>query len=266
MLVTIVDTYTEEKIYVEPVQSDTVLFNRPRRIQKITKSKKSDASNFIITLYTDTFQISTDKYDFYIDKDGFKKEKEIFYIDDNILKLNLYNRTFIKGTIKIKTESDILNKIIPLSPNENTVAPFDEGRLDNLEQVNNNELENIVLECESQLKQRNIEYENIKNKLIEDKKYYDGVLKRKDKDCESKITNCNNDLNYCTEARNNNSIQIDELELENNQLKLENDELKKQKNKNCNNSQSTQNTLVIIGLLIIVVLLGCGIYLYFKKQ
>ena len=118
------------------------------------------------------------------------------------------------------------------------------------------------MECESELKRTNIEYENIKKKLIEDKTHYDSVLKWKDIDCESKITNCNNDLNYCTEARNNNSKQIDELE-------LENDELKKKiesKNKNSNNSQSTQNTLVIICLLIILGLLGFGIYLYFKKR
>ena len=264
MLVTIVDPYGQkEEIYVEPVQSDTVLFNRPRRIQKITKSKESYSSNFIITLYTDTFQISTDKYDFYIDKDGFKKEKEILYIDNNILTLNLYNRTFIKGTFKMKTESDILNEIIPLSPSEHTVAPFNEGRFDNLKQVNNEEpvydcskYEKKVLECESQLKRRNIEYENIKKKLIENKTYYDDVLKQKDKECESKVTICNNELNYCTEARQ----RIDEYE-------LENDELKKQiesKNKNCNNLQSTQtNTIITICVLL---LLGLCIYLYFFKR
>lgn len=264
MLVTIVDPYREEeKIYVQALQSDTVLFNRPRRIQKITKSKESDASNFIITLYTDTFQISTDKYDFYIDKDGFEKEKKILYIDNNILKLNLYNRTFIKGTFKMKTDSDILNEIIPFSLIENTVAPFDEGRLDNLEQVNNDEAvhdcskyEKKVLECESQLKRRNIEYENIEKKIIEDKTNYDDVLKRKDKDCESKVNDSKNELNYCTEARQ----RIDEYE-------LENDELKKQiesKNKNCNNSQSTQtNTIITICVLL---LLGLCIYLYFFKR
>ena len=35
---------------------------------------------------------------------------------------------------------------------------------------------------------------------------------------------------------------------------------------NENNLQSTQNTLIIIGLFIIAVLFGFGIYLYFKKQ
>ena len=77
-------------------------------------------------------------------------------------------------------------------------------------------------------------------------------------------------MNYWTEVQQNNSKQIDELELENEQLKLENDELKKQTDQEIQKNkkfQSIQNTLVIIiCLLIIGVLLGIGIYLYFKKQ
>ena len=96
-------------------------------------------------------------------------------MNDNFVNLNLlYDTEFIKGTIKIQEKEDNINQIIhsqidigSKQINENTEPePFNYGRLDNQQEINNDEpmdtTQNDCSECESQLKQRNIEYENIK--------------------------------------------------------------------------------------------------------
>ena len=55
-----------DSIYIETLQNDTdppnVLFDQPKQIRMINLLKKtSNVNKYTITLYTDTFQISTDK-------------------------------------------------------------------------------------------------------------------------------------------------------------------------------------------------------------
>ena len=134
------------------------------------------------------------------------------------------------------------------------------------------ECEKKIMECESKLKQRNIEYESIKKKQLDDENYYKSVLKRKDKDCTHNVHEFTNKWNSCVDCEHDKSTRIDDLELENDKLKLQNEELKKeinsknQENKKLNTSQSIQKTIIIVGVLIILVLLGLCIYLYFYKH
>ena len=166
-----VNIYTEslntESTYIETLQNDTdppsVLFDQPKQIKMIRLIKGlSNVNKYTITLYTDTFQISTDKDTIYIINDNRNNDKHIS-VNDYVLTLYLHDRTFIKGTVKIKTESDILNKIIIDENNEskdkninkiidNQVdidanqsneitepVPYKNTSLDNLEQINNDE-------------------------------------------------------------------------------------------------------------------------------
>ena len=146
-----------DSIFIKTLtDSPNVLFDQPKQIKMIHLIRNlSNVNKYTITLYTDTFHISTDKDTIYIhDYDVFKHDKHID-VNDYVCRLYLHDRTFIKGTIKIKTESDILNVInenneskdensqVDIDANQSEPVPepvpYKNTSLDNLEQINNDE-------------------------------------------------------------------------------------------------------------------------------
>jgi hypothetical protein len=144
--------FPDEILFETLTDSPNVLFDQPKELKLIHLTKRpSDVNAYTITLYTNTFYISTDKRSIYINNDEFQPDKYV-YVTNDVLTLYLHDRTFIKGTVKIKTEYDILNEIIDenneskdensqvdIDANQSEAVPYKNTSLDNLGQVNNYE-------------------------------------------------------------------------------------------------------------------------------
>ena len=149
---------------LETLQNDNdtpiILFNQPKQIIKIMITEKQNYnfnnSKYTVTLYTKTFRISTAKDIIDITNDYVLRNEHI-YIKDNVIYLNLYNRTFIKGTVKIRTTFDNLYEIQHLPDVEN-VQPYDDGSYDD------------CTECSESL-------ENCQEEYAEKEKGYEDKLK-----------------------------------------------------------------------------------------
>ena len=114
-------------------------------------------------------------------------------------------------------------------------------------------------ECKSSLEEKEMEYQQKIRKFRDD---YEKDKERINKNLGNRIYECNKDKKSCDE-RENDCIN------ENIELKRENEELKKQiksNNQNSKCSQTTPKTSIIICVIIIVLLLGLCIYLYFFKR
>ena len=284
----------DEILFETLTDSPNVLFDQPKELNLIHLTKRSsDVNTYTITLYTNTFYISTDKRSIYFFNDKLQPDKYVSVTND-VLTLYLHDRTFIKGTVKIKTESDILNEIIDEnneSKDENIneiidnqvdidanqsneitePVPYKNTSLDNLEQIKNDEpIESLQSDDKSS-----------SDETVPNNNHCSDILTQ----CEQKITNEKQDLensqNFYTDMimkyrgvikQKDTEFQQTTTELKQQSLRCAK-ELKKQinlnneNNKKINDSQSTQTTtIIIICVLIIILLLGLCIYLYFFKR
>ena len=78
-----------------------VLFDRPVQLDMIDITAIiNDKKSYTLTLYTEKFQIHIDRKYIYITNHKFITDKDIILNDDSI-KINLYDKTFIKGILAI---------------------------------------------------------------------------------------------------------------------------------------------------------------------
>lgn len=286
--------FPDEISFETLTDSPNVLFNQPKELIMIHLIKRpSDVNTYTITLYTNTFYISTDKRSIYINDDKYKPDKYV-YITNDVLTLYLHDRTFIKGTVKIKTESDILNEIIDEnneSKDENIneiidnqvdidanqrneitePVPYKNTSLDNLQQIKNKEpIESLQSDdksssdetvpnnnlCSDILTQCEKNISNEKQHLKNAQKYYTDRIMEYKGIIEQKDTEFQQTTTELREQSSRCAIKLKE------QINLNNEN-----NKKINDLKSTQTTtIIIICVLIIILLLGLCIYLYFFKR
>ena len=133
-------------------------------------------SKYTVTLYTKTFQISTGKHIYNITNE-YTIKNEHMYIQDDEFYLNVHDRTFIKGTVKIKTIFDTLYRIQHLPDVEN-VQPYDDGSYDD------------CTECSESLEKCQEEYAE------------------KEKGYEDKLKNCHQQIDVCDKLNNKRINQL----------------------------------------------------------
>ena len=165
-----------------------------------------------------------------INKDTNDKNEYIVTLYTKQFKINLDRKTFIHNRLEIEEYRDVFEKVTQINLHDT-----------------------LFLNGTVRLKQKNdIINEKVPYSVTQDtsensNKYSDTYQNLYDNDDNSNIP-LDINPNVSKEFKNNNEYQ---------KQRYEDDE---------NNLQSTQNTLIIIGLFIIAVLFGFGIYLYFKKQ
>ena len=165
-----------------------------------------------------------------INKDTNDKNEYIVTLYTKQFKINLDRKTFIHNRLEMEEYRDVFEKVTQINLHDT-----------------------LFLNGTVRLKQKNdIINEKVPYSVTQDtsenrNKYSDTYQNPYDNDDNSNIP-LNINSNVLKDVENNN-------------------EYKKQRYKDDeNNLQSSQNTLVIICLLIILGLLGFGIYLYFKKR
>lgn len=225
-----------------------VLFYEPIKLGylKIIRDR-GDTNNYILTLYTKDYVINVDK-DVYIRQENVERldisSRSAYFI------WYLQNIEFINGTVQLQTKfGAAVNTIIPVTDIDSL-----EYNMDALD-ICDNKLNKTITDCEKQ-----------NNFCEREMKLYRDLKKT----CKTQINGSSNQENE--ELK----IQIDSSNQENQELKQQleskNQEiikLKKQinsNNQNSNNSQTTPNITMIICVLIIILLLGFCIYLYFFKR
>ena len=89
-------TYKFDRFYFQPI----VLFDGPVELDMLAIFKNiDDKKSYILTLYTKTFQIHIDRDNISITDDKSLPDENI-EVNDDIIKMNLYDRTFIKGILE----------------------------------------------------------------------------------------------------------------------------------------------------------------------
>ena len=103
-------TYKFDRFNFQPI----VLFDGPVELDMLAIFKNiDDKKSYILTLYTKTFQIHIDRDNISIIDDKSLPDENI-EVNDDIIKMNLYDRTFIKGILEqINPKFYITNKILP---------------------------------------------------------------------------------------------------------------------------------------------------------
>jgi hypothetical protein len=255
-----------------------VLFDRPVQLDMLDINIQIyDKKSYTLTLYTENFQIHIDRKYIYITNHEFITDKDIILNDDSI-KINLYDRTFIKGILEqINPKLYITNKILPkkkyynsininrrnLNPYENPfnkkVVPFNNA-FDNSKSVYHDpKLEALLRQCD-------INYTDEKQHHKDTKNSY-----------EKYIQDCERNLKEYKESENTCKTQNNELQSENEKFKkqnkyklyLENEELKKQiesNNREINYLKSfisTHKTNITVFISMWALLLGLFIFLFF---
>ena len=159
---------------IETLQNDNdppiLLFDQPKEIIKIIITDKKKVSKYTVTLYTKTFQISTSKNIINITNDYTTRDADMSIKNDEVY-LNLYNRIFIKGTVKIRTIFDTLYTI-QHHPDVEDVQPYDDGSYDD------------CTECSESLEKCQQEYAE------------------KEKGYEDKLKNCHKQIDVCNDIMN----------------------------------------------------------------
>ena len=80
-----------------------VLFDKPVKLDMLEiNTNINDKKSYTLTLYAEKFQIHIDRKYIYITNHDFITDKDIILNDDSI-KINLYDRTFIKGILYVKS-------------------------------------------------------------------------------------------------------------------------------------------------------------------
>ena len=169
-------------------------------------------------------------------KDTNDKNEYIVTLYTKQFKINLDRKTFIHNRLEIEEYRDVFEKVTQINLHD-TLFLNGTVRLKQKNDIINARVPYSVTQDDTNT------YDTSKNS----NKYSDTYQNLYDNDDNSNIPFDINP-NVSKEFKNNNEYQ---------KQRYEDDE---------NNLQSTQNTLIIIGLFIIAVLFGFGIYLYFKKQ
>ena len=264
-----------------------VLFDGPVEIDMVNIDKNiDDTKSYTLTLYTEKFQIHIDRKFILITNHEFITDKDIILNDDSI-KINLYDKTFIKGILEqINPKLYITNKILPkkqyynsininrrnLNPYENPfnkkVVPFNNA-FDNSKSVYHDpKLGDISTfdYCSTLLRQCDIDNTDEKQHHKDTKNSYEKYVK----DCESNLKQYKEGENTCKTQNNELQSENEELKKQNKyKLYLENEELKKQiesNNREINNLKSfisTHKTNITIFISMWAVLLGLCIFLFF---
>ena len=249
-----VDRKKNFSAYIPKYFYEIVLFDEPMYLVSVQIFREeNDRRKYIVTLYTNKFFINLDR-DIFIKNFDFNFTPEsIKVVNDNTVMMNLHSVKFIKGTLRLKRQDDKINTILHYSSNiDNEHTYMNTFENNNISTWDDYNCSKMLTECESNHNQEKKRFNNgdcndCDRKLIEKEKEYNSSLIV----CEENRTSCCNGERTC----NNEKSELYQL-----------NEQKDQEIQKFKNLQSTQNTLVIIGLLIITVLLGFGIYLYFKKQ
>ena len=229
---------------------EIVLFNVPMELVSVQIYKEEDDERkYIVTLYTDILFINIDR-DIFINNLDYIPEN-IKVVNENTVMMNLHSIKFIKGTLRLQRQDDKINTILRYSAgNEQPDSSSIENKvIDNIITWPYYNCSKMLTECENnynQEKKRNNNSDCNDCDRRKEQEYASGLIV-----CEENRRSCCDGEQTC----NNEKSELYQL-----------NEQKDQEIQKFKNLQSTQNTVVIIGLLIITVLLGFGIYLYFKKQ
>ena len=251
--VTIEGGETIKKVFDPITFQPEVLFDYPIQLHSVNIDRDiNDNTSYIVTLYTKTYKIQIDRT-IMIKKYKSIPNESIYEVSEYSVKLNLLqNREFIKGTIEIKEIDDNINQImygqfnIDAKQSDEEISPFNGGGLDNLEQVKNDkpmdttlnicsECEKVVMECDTKLTQRMLEYDRINEKYEECKKNYESVFKQNDcSEYETKVMECESQL----KQRN---IEYENIEKKLIEDKTYYDVLLKRKDKDCESKVTNCN-------------------------
>ena len=229
---------------------EIVLFKVPMELVSVQIYKEEDDERkYIVTLYTDKLFINIDRDIFINNLD--KIPENIKVVNENTVMMNLHSIKFIKGTLRLQQQDDKINTILRYSagneqPDSNS---YENKVIDNIITWPYYNCSKLLTECEN-----NYNQEKKRNNNGDCNDCY----RRKEQEYNSGLIICEENRRSCCDGEQTCINEKSELYQLNEQKDQEVQKIK--------NLQSTQNTLVIIiCLLIIAVLLGLGIYLYFKK-
>ena len=231
---------------------EIVLFNVPMELVSVQIYKEEDDERkYIVTLNTDILFINIDR-DIFINNLDYIPEN-IKVVNENTVMMNLHSIKFIKGTLRLQRQDDKINTILRYSAgNEQPDSSSIENKvIDNIITWPYYNCSKLLKECENNYNQEKKRNNN------GDCNDCDRKLREKEQEYASGLIVCEENRRSCCDGERTCNNEKSEL--------YQSNEQKDQEIQKFKNLQSTQNTSIIVGVLIILVLLGSCVYFFFFK-